>query len=67
MLTTLVQDIQGLIAESTREIVIAHISHTQNKVAHGLAAYGRCTPPTPVWFGSGTSEVVSLCMADSLP
>nr|XP_040258044.1 uncharacterized protein LOC120975507 [Aegilops tauschii subsp. strangulata] len=51
--TALVQDIKGMIAESMREIVFAHISRSQNKVAHGLAAYGRCTPRTAVWCGFG--------------
>ena len=64
---TLVCDIQLLISENPWEISITHIRRTQNKVSHSLTAYGPSTPRTAIWFGTGTNEVVNLCMAEKLP
>lgn len=56
----LVNEIKEMVSEDAREIVITHVSRTQNKVSHGLAAYGRSTPRTAVWLGSGTGYMQHL-------
>ncbi|KAM3228042.1 hypothetical protein ACQJBY_059648 [Aegilops geniculata] len=63
----LVQEILGLIADDPRKISISHISRSQNTVSHALAAYGRSTPRTAVWLGSGLHDIVNLCMAERPP
>ncbi len=63
---TLVHEIKALMADQ-REVVITLASRSQNKVSHGLAAYGRSTPRTAIWLGSGMEEVVSLCKNDIGP
>lgn len=62
----LIGEIKSLLAEG-RDIVITHIRRTQNRASHELAHYGRTTPRTAVWLGSGTDEVVRLCMNDVIP
>ncbi|XBJ24200.1 hypothetical protein VPH35_002136 [Triticum aestivum] len=64
---TFVRDIQLLMLEDRQEISITHIRRTQNKVSHSLAAYGRSIPRTAIWFGTGTDEIVNLCIAERPP
>ena len=51
-----------MISKSTREIIINQISPSQNKIDHGLAAYGWNTPHIVAWLGSGIDEIVRLCI-----
>lgn len=56
----LVEEIRRMIADEPREISFTHISRSQNKVIHGLAAYGRGTP-------RGMDSIVNLCKAEKPP
>ncbi|XP_073359708.1 uncharacterized protein [Aegilops tauschii subsp. strangulata] len=58
-----IRDIKALM-ENGREMEIKLISRSQNIVSHALAAYGGSLPRTAVWLGSGTEEIVTLCMND---
>ena len=63
----LVEEIKRMKDAETREISITSISRSQNKVSHALAAYGRSTPRTAVWLGSGMCDIVNLVLADFPP
>lgn len=64
---TLVEEINRLVELDAREILFTHCSRWQNIVSHELAAYGRSTPRTAVWFTAGPDFVVNLAMAERPP
>ena len=63
----LVEKIRRLAQDARREIFFTLISHSQNKVSHAFAAYGRATPRTAVWLCLGLDFVVNLRKADMPP
>ena len=64
---SLVEEISSLAALEAREVVFAQCSRWQNNTSHVLAAYGRSTPCTTVWFAGGPDFLVNLVMAEMPP
>ena len=64
---TVVEEISSLAALEAREVVFVQCSRWQNNASHVLAAYGRSTPRTAVWFAGGPDFLVNLVMAEMPP
>ena len=63
----LVDEILRIVTSEDREILFTHCRRSQNTVSHELAAYGRSTPHTAVWFAGGPDFLVNLVKAERPP
>ncbi|KAI4972433.1 hypothetical protein ZWY2020_003358 [Hordeum vulgare] len=58
-LRSIVHETRSLAKCHAREIVFLKCNHAQNITSHEMAAYGRSTPCTAVWFVGGTEFLVN--------
>ena len=64
---SLVEEISSLARRHARELVFVQCSRWRNTASHELAAYGRSTPHTAVWFAGGPDFLVNLVKAERPP